>query len=1053
MAERPSAPKLMPAAAKPHEAPGAALAAVDEELRRLGEAVGSEADGTHVAALGAVVEQLRSAERTIPKARLSRRIGMGLVLLGSAREQTGDAEGAASAYREAMDLLAPVGLEDLPAEVLVPYASALVRSADLERAAAAVRQVTRRGYGQNAAPLAVAVADELAAQGRGSEAQALLREFTDAGPMSSIDDDWKLVDALDRHGLSTLAVARCLALAAEIDPSDLSYRKAYVLAAGLAHGDPAVARQCAVALAPVDAKAALDVLDHAVGGDDDPAMTVLRAEILVTSGDLQAAGELLEGSDVPEDAAGLSSVRGLLAYYRDDYRTAFEQLLAAAEQDPDDRRSVLLLGDSARRLPDVSPDELLVVERHLRRVLGLSGRDGITLSVLALVQRARDDVEGSEESLEAAASCEDAPDWVYSEIGERRRRDERYDEALALFERALSSNQADAWTIGSRGQARAALGDVPGAMSDYAEALSLDPTLLWVFSSALEIAAPDSELLAPVARALEDAARDVRQSPSVREEAVRRVAYLLAFRGDSAGALQLLEDAGEYAPRSALLRTSRAWVKRHFGDVDGARADLDEAEQLDASLDWVLDAPWIVSVAAPPLRDRASARLHQAAGDESAGVPARVDLLLEAARSLDSRTEPELVGDLLDRALQLDDTNAKVWAEYGDTLVYRGRGPEAVEAFQQAVRRAPDDPELVAGLGWARHIVGDLDGAARDLRAALKLRRGDYRWASMELAAVLMEISPPEARQIYRQLLRKDPKDVGAARGLSDADVAEGRTGEAMAVLERMLRYWPDDVELRSDIALLALRLEDIGRAGKEVGTLVREHSESVSTWLTKGLLHNQFGEWSEAIEACDRGLALDQTRADLHSQRAWALEYDGQLGQAAAAYEQALRYDADPYLSREHALVLHAMGHPDGYRLLEDALAHTSKVARRDAATLAHVGFCLLALGRFSEGVTQLIQALDVDPTVVAVQLDLALALLASGKTEAGGSERRRALARVGNRHPRRQIGLLRVARVDLALMRRWYPDVEGFDKTEVLIDESLSRAEAALAGSTPQS
>jgi len=314
---------------------------------------------------------------------------MGLALLGSALEHTGHAADAKGPYQEALDLLTPVPLENLTAEVLMPYASALARSGYPVRAAGAIRQVTQRGYGQKAGPLAVVVADALAAEGRISDARALLGEIAEATLMSSAEDEWRLIDALERHHLSAQAVTRCLSLAARLTPSDPDYRTVYVRAVQLSDGDPTVARQSAIALAAVDTKAALDILDNIAGGSLDPTTTVLRAEILALAGQFLEAEEQLAAHDLPEDTDGLPRVRGLLAYLQGDFDAAFEHLLAAVEQDPDDQQSVLFLGGSAHRLPNLGPDKLLLAEQHARRTLRRWGPDGSTISVLALVQKAR----------------------------------------------------------------------------------------------------------------------------------------------------------------------------------------------------------------------------------------------------------------------------------------------------------------------------------------------------------------------------------------------------------------------------------------------------------------------------------------------------------------------------------------------------------------------------------------------------------------------------------------------------------------------------------------
>src|SRR5215217_3604107 len=115
MTERPRAGKLLPGGPVLRDATVSPLSLVDAEFRRLGEALSAGIEGDHVAALVAAIDELRNAAGIIPEAELSRRIGSGLVLLGSAYEQIGNQKDAVVAFRRAMTLLAHVGLEDLPA--------------------------------------------------------------------------------------------------------------------------------------------------------------------------------------------------------------------------------------------------------------------------------------------------------------------------------------------------------------------------------------------------------------------------------------------------------------------------------------------------------------------------------------------------------------------------------------------------------------------------------------------------------------------------------------------------------------------------------------------------------------------------------------------------------------------------------------------------------------------------------------------------------------------------------------------------------------------------
>lgn len=1030
----------------------AVLADVDAVLRREGEALTTGAAGDHVTPLISALDELRRNSDRLPDAEVERRLGVCHVLIAAAYARRNELPLAQESRDHARRLLARTGLEDLPADVLAFYAEALLQSGDTARAAAAVRQAGRRGYGQHTVQVAAAVADRLAEQGDTTTARDLLADFADTAPRPPVEDDWQLADTLARHGLTDLAVRRYLALGARLEPGTAAHREAFLRAVSVSDGDPEIAVQCATALAPVDVEAALGILDQAAAASDDPAVSVVRAEILALSGHLHEAEKVVAGlSDTFERPPRLDAVLGLLAYLRDDYQDAVTHLRIAAAAG-DDLRTLLLLGDAAQGVPDPDPDVLAEAAQHLRRWLAQRGADGQVLSVLALVERASGD-ESASETLFTAAERDDALPWVYRSVAEMHRLAGEYEQALRLFDKAIAGSPNDAWAIGSRGQTKGALRDVAGAVDDLAAALSLDPTLLWAFDAALAVAEPASPVLDPVLQVLTATAADVGLDSTARAWAARSAAYLLAARGDRLDALALLEQVGQYAPPSAAVAVRRAALRWELGDLEGARGDLARAAQLDTSLDWALDGSLdftaVVVLADADLRTQIVDRLDAAGGDATLTPEERLSALLYAAGDLARAGEPDLADRLLDTALRVPGGDAQVLVRLGDTLMLQGRHADALHVYEGAVDASDRDQvraDALASRGLAKQALGDVRGAEEDLRSGSELDP-HLSWALSALASVIAEEKPAEARKIYRRQLRSEPGDVAAARGLSAMYVDEGRLADAVTVLERCERHASgDDLPIvRSIVVSLALQMEDDARADEVATRLVQDWPDSAVAWLAVANVHNHFGEWAPALAAFDAASQRDATSSDALG-RAWALEYDGRLDEAATELENALQRDSDPYLRRQHALVRWELGAPDGQQLLEQALAGSAD--RRSAVTLAHEGFCLAAIGRNDEASRKLVEALDIDPTALSTQLDLALVLLVGGRSETGIGEYRRALSRVTDRSPRRQVGLLRVALADLRQMQARFPTVQGYDRCEEMIVAALQPAEARAAG-----
>jgi adenylate cyclase len=115
---------------------------------------------------------------------------------------------------------------------------------------------------------------------------------------------------------------------------------------------------------------------------------------------------------------------------------------------------------------------------------------------------------------------------------------------------------------------------------------------------------------------------------------------------------------------------------------------------------------------------------------------------------------------LLERALAIDPNSAWAWSRMGWLDTYSGH-PETAEAnFRRALRLSPLDPmnfNSHAGIGAAKQMAGDYDGAIEYLWRALRERPGAH-WLRRTLCVSLMGAGrEDEARAMAQELLRHLP--------------------------------------------------------------------------------------------------------------------------------------------------------------------------------------------------------------------------------------------------------------------------------------------------------
>jgi tetratricopeptide (TPR) repeat protein len=132
-----------------------------------------------------------------------------------------------------------------------------------------------------------------------------------------------------------------------------------------------------------------------------------------------------------------------------------------------------------------------------------------------------------------------------------------------------------------------------------------------------------------------------------------------------------------------------------------------------------------------------------------------------------------------------------------------GRWAEAVIAFRELVRLAPDLPEARSDLGIACLALGRLEEAAANLQRAIELRPS-FELALIHLASALLQLGrDSEALVSYRRLSRRAGDPLERRRYLAQALAIEGKWDEAEKELRRLLAQAPTHAEARRLLAEL----------------------------------------------------------------------------------------------------------------------------------------------------------------------------------------------------------------------------------------------------------
>lgn len=203
--------------------------------------------------------------------------------------------------------------------------------------------------------------------------------------------------------------------------------------------------------------------------------------------------------------------------------------------------------------------------------------------------------------------------------------------------------------------------------------------------------------------------------------------------------------------------------------------------------------------------------------------------------------------------------DAEIARLHGLALLQLTRHEDAREALLQADRLAPDSVEVQCNLASLQLSEGDIDGAIKRLRAALRLHPGHAAILLMLGNALMAAARYAQARESYAMATHGAPQHAGLRLNLAAAELELGNLEQASQHVDEALQLAP---KFDGAYALRARVLQ------------------------AQGHLHEAADAWLQAEK-----LAPEHPHYPFHA--GLVLDDAGDLPQAAAAFERALRLDA----------------------------------------------------------------------------------------------------------------------------------------------------------------
>lgn len=249
--------------------------------------------------------------------------------------------------------------------------------------------------------------------------------------------------------------------------------------------------------------------------------------------------------------------------------------------------------------------------------------------------------------------------------------------------------------------------------------------------------------------------------------------------------------------------------------------------------------------------------------------------------------------DRVEEAFRLFPDFATAHDIHGDLLLVQGRFAAAIEAYSQALRLDPTRSETHLKLDKARNMMAD-DSDFAFVQSELL---GDPMPFEQEIARAIAhekEGLPDKSEDIYRDILKRDPEHVEAARLLAGIAAKNEKYQDAEVFLLRAIANAPDYGRAWADLTNVQRELEKIDEATESARQVLRLGPDRADAHMLYASVAGMAGRHEEAIESYRNALRIDGSRAGAMTSMAHHLKTLGRQDDAIAKYRESIAARAD---------------------------------------------------------------------------------------------------------------------------------------------------------------
>lgn len=396
--------------------------------------------------------------------------------------------------------------------------------------------------------------------------------------------------------------------------------------------------------------------------------------------------------------------------------------------------------------------------------------------------------------------------------------------------------------------------------------------------------------------------------------------------GDRDRAMADLEALVKEAVPSAEIDRAKiqlARMRMTTGNAVGARALVEEVLTHDGSQTEAMKmkASWLVD---EDKTEPAIALLRDALAD----APNDAQILTLMARAYQREGRPELMADMLARAVEASNQAPNESLTYARWLMQQGEYSSSETILVNALRRQPQNLSLLEMLGRTHVAMKDWARAQQDVDAIdQRFDTDEARKVAGDLRAQVLagQGRNDELSQLLDQMGRDSGDELSARIAMIRTTVTSGRMDQALNEAKALAAEKPDAPVAGLLVAQIMIAQGDIAGGIDAVRTLLASHPDFLPGWMTLQAAQLRSGQVDEALATVEDGLGKMPGNRGLLLNKSVILEKKGDIDGAIAIYETLYTANSDDMVVANNLASLLASTRED-----QESLDRAWTVARR---------------------------------------------------------------------------------------------------------------------------